>query len=75
VIAVYQTVNHHFTGAEFHTKTIYLSINLLFTSPMSSSWDTESTQECPIQYFETYQALMDEYEYALFESEIIFPFI
>ena len=59
----------------FTPKTIYLSINLLFTSPMLSSQDTESAQECLIHTFETFQALMDKYEYTLFESEIIRPSI
>jgi hypothetical protein len=42
---------------------------------MSSSQDTESTQGCPIHPFKTFQASMDKYEYALFESEIIRPSI
>ena len=42
---------------------------------MSSSQDTESTQEHLIHPFEMFRALMDKYEYMLFESEIIHPSI
>jgi hypothetical protein len=73
--SVYHTAFLSIPGLNFTPKTIYLSINLLLTSPMSSFQDTESTQEHPIHPFKTFQALVDEYEYALFEYEIICPSI
>ena len=62
--SVYHTAFLSILGPNFTPKTIYLSINLLLTSPMLSSRDTESTQECPIHPFKMFQALMDEYECA-----------
>src|SRR6202451_166387 len=73
--SVYHTGFLSILGLDFTPKTIYLSINLLLTSPMSSSQDTESTQEHLIHPFEMFRALMDKYEYMLFESEIIHPSI
>src|ERR1700734_3811543 len=73
--SVHHTAFLSIPGPNFSPKTIFLFINLLLTLPMSSSWDTESAQECPIHPFETFQASMDDYEYALFESKIIRPSI
>ena len=73
--SVYHTAFLSILGLNFTPKTIYLSIDLLLTSPMSSSRATESAQECLIHPFKTFRASMDKYEYALFESEIIHPSI
>ena len=73
--SVHHTAFLSIPGPNFTPKSIFLSINLLLMSPMSSSWDTESAQEHPIHPFKMFLALMDEYEYALFESKIIRPSI
>src|ERR1700691_5538376 len=73
--SVHHTAFLSIPGLNFSPKTIFLSINLLLTLPMSSSRDTESAQERPIHPVETFRASMDEYEYALFESKIIHPSI
>src|ERR1700680_3781817 len=49
--SVYHTAFLSIPGLNFTPKTNYLSINLLLTSPMSSSQDTESTQEHLIHPF------------------------
>src|SRR6202142_1914928 len=73
--SVHHTAFLSIPGPNFSPKIIFLSINLLLTLPMSSSRNTESTQERPIHPFETFRASMDDYEYALFESKIIHPSI
>ena len=73
--SVYHTAFLSILGLNFTPNANYLSINLLFMSPMRSSWITESAQEHLIHPFETFWASMDKYEYALFESEIIQPSI
>src|SRR6202451_580767 len=69
--SVHHTAFLSIPGLNFTPKAIFLSINLLLMSPMSSSRDTESAQERPIHPFETFRASMDNYEYALFELKII----
>jgi hypothetical protein len=73
--SVHHTAFLSIPGPYFTPKAIFLSINLLLMSPMSSSRDTESAQERPIDPFEMFRASMDEYEYALFELKIIRPSI
>jgi hypothetical protein len=56
------------SGAKFLTKT-YLPVHQSSAYvTMSSSQDTASAQEHLIHPFEMFRALMDEYEYTLFES-------